>query len=79
MNPIKGFINVQNAKVLRLVGMGILQLCGMGRGKYALASVEIDVDDALASKVVTLQPWITAGAGDHGTTVHVYKHLTRQC
>lgn len=52
VNPLQGLLHIQDAEVLRL--LAILQLGRVRGGKDALAGVEVDVDDTVASKVRAL-------------------------
>lgn len=54
--------------------MGVAQLRGVWRSEYAFASVEVDVNDILASKIGALQLGVAIGTSHHGTAVHVHKY-----
>lgn len=71
MDPLERLVDIQNAKVLRLIGVRSRELGRVRRGKDALAGVEVDIDDTLVGKVGTLDARVAAGARDHGAAVHV--------
>lgn len=67
-NPLQCLVNIQDTKVLRL--RACAELGRVWISPDALASVEADEDDTVASKVGTLVSRVAARACDHGTTVH---------
>lgn len=75
VDPVKSLLDIQNAKVLCLIRVGARQLRRMRRSKDALAGVEVDVNNSIASKVCALDLGVAAGTSDHSTTIHVNEYL----
>jgi hypothetical protein len=70
VDPFQGFFNIKDTKVL-----DALQFYRVWRREYTLASVEADIDYTFASEIVALELRVTARSCDHGTAIHIYKHL----